>query len=393
MLLYGIGSAGIRLHKFNGLNHQNIHILVIAPYRFLPSVNGGHKAIEQLYSHVGKIAKVVIVSVKSNNDSFAKNFRLVKLFSDSPLHYINPLLYFRLRKLIREEQITHLISEHPYMGWLLFLLQKTLRVPWTMRSHNIEAMRFKTLGKWWWKAMWQYEKWICNKANFTFFITEEDKESAIKNYLLPEEKGTVVTFGIDNKKAPSADEKKEAADFIKKQYGILSSHRILLFNGDLGYAPNEEAVRIIVENIYPSLLQSHFPFAIFICGRNLNSHLAADIEKADHIIYTGFVNDIRQYFLAADIFINPVISGGGIKTKLVEALSYNCNAVSTESGATGIPAGIADKKLIIVADNDWTAFVKAIVETDTSAMISGDFYDSFYWGNIARKALTFLESL
>ena len=366
---------------------------MIAPYRFLPAVNGGHKAIEQLYSYIGELTKVVVVSVTSNEESLARKFRLVKIFSNGVLHYINPLLYFKLRKLVREEGITHIITEHPYMGWLLFLLKKSLRISWVMRSHNIEAMRFKTIGKWWWKIMWAYEKWVCRHADMTFFITKEDKDWAMKNYSLPEEKGTVITFGIDRKMAPLANERGEATVLIREQYRIPSSHRILLFNGDLGYAPNEEAVRLIAEKVYPSLLQSQFAFTILICGRHLDHHLIADIAKAEHIIYAGFVDDIRPYFLAADVFINPVLSGGGIKTKLVEALSFNCNAVCTVSGAMGIPFDIAGEKLVVVADNDWTAFVKAIVDANTASSIPDEFYKSFYWGNIARKALTSLESL
>jgi hypothetical protein len=54
-----------------------------------------------------------------------------------------------------------------------------------------------------------------------------------------------------------------------------------------------------------------------------------------NIIYAGFVDDISIYFKGADVFINPVSYGGGIKTKLVEALGYNLNAVSTSNGAIG----------------------------------------------------------
>ena len=48
-----------------------------------------------------------------------------------------------------------------------------------------------------------------------------------------------------------------------------------------------------------------------------------------NIIYAGFVDDITLFYKAADMLINPVIDGGGIKTKLVEALGYNMNVVTT----------------------------------------------------------------
>jgi glycosyltransferase involved in cell wall biosynthesis len=135
-------------------------------------------------------------------------------------------------------------------------------------------------------------------------------------------------------------------------------------------------------------------YTIIICGRNLPEGYKNQIEKeSKNIIYTGFVDDIVPYFLAADIFINPVIYGGGIKTKLVEALSYNCNVVSTVSGATGIPTDIAQNKMQIVNDNDWEAFANAVIKSDLTAQISPGFYEHFYWGNIARQAVKTLQEI
>ncbi len=38
------------------------------------------------------------------------------------------------------------------------------------------------------------------------------------------------------------------------------------------------------------------------------------------------------------------MDGGGIKTKLVEALGYNMNVVTTTSGAIGVPLSITGEK-------------------------------------------------
>jgi hypothetical protein len=97
------------------------------------------------------------------------------------------------------------------------------------------------------------------------------------------------------------------------------------------------------------------------------------------------------YFKGADLFINPVTEGGGIKTKLVEALGHNLSAVSTSNGAFGISTAVTGNKLIIAGDKDWDSFCKAIISCSTSENIPDAFFKEFYWGNIAEKAAGILS--
>ncbi|MBK7345377.1 MAG: glycosyltransferase [Chitinophagaceae bacterium] len=68
-----------------------------------------------------------------------------------------------------------------------------------------------------------------------------------------------------------------------------------------------------------------------------------------------------MYFKAADVFLNPVIEGGGIKTKLVEALGQNLNVVTTQSGAIGVPQETTGNKMKIIKDGDWAAFAATLL--------------------------------
>lgn len=108
----------------------------------------------------------------------------------------------------------------------------------------------------------------------------------------------------------------------------------------------------------------------------------------NNIIFAGFVDDINLYFTAADIFLNPINDGGGIKTKLVEALSVNTSSISYASGAYGIPLSTTGDKLLIVPDNDSIAFFKSHYSKHSPARGKDTifFFDHFFWDNITRKA-------
>ncbi len=270
------------------------------------------------------------------------------------LRYINPLNFGIIKKIIKEKDISHVIVEHPYYGWMALWLKKACKVKVIVHSHNIEAERFKTVGKWWWKFLRRYEKWVHQKADFTFCITRQDRNYFHDQYGIPFEKSAVITYGISWNEIPSANEKTEAKSKLLNRYSLAPETHLFLFNGTLNYHPNLIAVKNIIEKINPLFIKKEIPYKIIICGKGLPAEMNELKEYADkNIIYAGFVDDITEYFKGADVFINPVTEGGGIKTKLVEALGYNLNAVSVFNGAIGVEESLCNGKLYLSENEDW----------------------------------------
>ncbi|MBL0201069.1 MAG: glycosyltransferase family 4 protein [Chitinophagaceae bacterium] len=365
-----------------------VNILSLVPYKFLPPAMGGQKGIAFFNRYLSRLVNPNCVTVKDNTEKASEAYPIKNILSNSPSHYINPFYFFTLRKIIREEKITHLIIEHPYYGWLGILLKWFCNIKLVVHSHNIESLRFKTMNKWWWGILWHYEKLTHRKADHNFFIQDNDRTYAIENFKLDPEKCTTITYGFELSEAPAPADKQMAREQICKLHNIAASDTILLFNGTLGYKPNLDALEVILEKINPILLSdNNFTYKIIICGNKLPAACNGLVDyKERNIIYAGFVDDINLYFKGSDIFINPVIDGGGIKTKVVEALGYDLSVISTQSGAIGIPAEIAESKLIVVQDEYWDEFAKQVISCDTGKRISSIYFNHFYWGNIAAKA-------
>ncbi len=150
-----------------------------------------------------------------------------------------------------------------------------------------------------------------------------------------------------------------------QQYNISQQTTLLLFNGALNYKPNTDALNFILNEINALLLKdASFNYKIIICGKGLPASFNNLKNYADkNIIYAGFVDDVISYFKAADIFLNPVVSGGGVKTKAVEAIGYGATVISCESGAAGIELFVCGEKIKIVANNNADAFAKAVHRT------------------------------
>lgn len=370
-----------------------MHLIAIAPYHLFPATTGGRRAISLLYQHLAKEVPLTLLCTKDTKAPADYDVEIKKILSKSKFRYINPFLYFRVKKMMQEKDSRLLVIDHPYMAWVGVLLKWFTGIHFILRSHNIESIRFQSVGKWWWGLLWHYEKWMHRIADQSWFITEEDCQFAIEKYHVDSKKVTVVTFGTERFEAPSNEVKNAARKKIETAHNI-SNEKIFLFVGVLDYQPNVNAVENILRFVHRSLKASDQPYKILICGKGLPDTIKNIPEfKDDQIIYTGFVEDIESYFLGSDVFLNPVLEGGGIKSKLIEALGYGLPAVSTKSGANGVSLEATGAQLKVVADGNWEAFAKQVLETKDFIKFPNEFYKYYNWSNIANRAAKALKEL
>lgn len=284
-----------------------------------------------------------------------------------------------------------MLIEHPYYGWLGWMLKRFTGVKLIVHSHNIEGLRWKTLGKWWWKILWSYERSTHKHADYNFFIHQDDLNYAVKHFGLNADKCMVMTYGIEWSQRPSMEKIRHAKDEVRVKHDIAADERILLFNGAFDYRPNKDALRTLMLTVNPILIKKDgFRYRLLICGRGIPEEFLA--RPYPNVVMAGFVDDISVYFMAADVFVNPVVEGGGIKTKLVEALGNNCNAVSTVNGAIGVDSSLCNGKLFIVPDDDWNLFAeKTAIASNMIADVSDKYYAHFYWGYSTKRAAEFIS--
>ena len=367
-----------------------MRILGIVPYCFLPAKIGGQKAVEQLYRSLGRRVPVSVISTAANQLDSAKHFVVTPVFNNYFSRYANFFYLRQIGKIITKKKITHLITDHPYMGWMALYLKRKHRLPLAIRSHNIESIRFKSIGKKWWKMLWYYERYVYRSADFVFFMTAADRSYAIGKYGVAAQKAFIAPYGTEVKKPPLPDERMAAKQKVCEALKINTGNTLLLFNGSFDYRPNADALQILVDKIVPLLNENSFTYRLLICGRNISP--AIKLRQPENIIFLDYVDDIFLYNLAADVFVNPVTEGGGIKTKLVEALAAGANAVSASSGAIGVDASLCNEKLYISGDDDWQLFTQNIYNAALNKRnITNEFYQWFSIDNIAGNMIEIMS--
>jgi glycosyltransferase involved in cell wall biosynthesis len=361
-------------------------VLAIAPYSYLPYFSGGQKFIAKFFEWLSKEVELTVISVSANDLTLAKTYQSIPMLKKNFSRYYDRSLVSTITALVEKEKFDTIIIEHPYYSWLAHRIRKRTGIQFILHTHNIEYQRFRSLGRWWWPLLKWYEKRSFKKADYIYFITPEDKNFAITNWNIHPGKCFDVPFGIDINSFPA--DRNESKKLISEKHGIAADEKIFSFNGLLDYKPNLDALKVILDEINPLLLkQNTFRYKIIISGKGLPEEMNMLKEWAGrNIIYTGFAEDIIPYLKATDIFLNPVQSGGGVKTKMVEAIGYGAIVVATETGATGIEKDVCGENLVIVPDHDREFFAAAIItHAGASAIVPGKYYDHYSWGNIIER--------
>jgi glycosyltransferase involved in cell wall biosynthesis len=369
-------------------------VLVIAPYPFLPYSSGGQKFIAKFLEYLARETELTVVGSEINNWHLAGKYKGLPWLKPSFSRYYDAGLVKKITALVRQEKQEVLICEHPYMAWLAFRIRKRTGIPVVIHTHNIEYQRFRSLGKWWWPLLKWYEKRSFKKADGLFFISPEDREFATGAWKIPLSKCLDLPYGIEIAEYPA--DREPSRKQVAAQYGIEDEEMILAFNGALDYEPNVAALRVILDEINPRLLQqSSFRYKILISGKNLPEEMKGlEAYRDKNVIYTGFVEDIATLQKATDIFLNPVLGGGGVKTKIVEAIGYGATVISTATGAIGINRAVCEDKLIIVPDTDRDTIVSAVRSLQGKKIKTpARYYQYYHWESITAQTTAFLDKL
>ena len=110
---------------------------------------------------------------------------------------------------------------------------------------------------------------------------------------------------------------------------------ILVFVGGLGPSFNQDAVLYFCKEIFP-LIKRRVPEAKFyVVGANPPDYIK-NLEKNDGIIVTGTVPDVRPYIARAAVYVAPIRYSGGVKSKIIEALSMGKAIVASSVALEGL---------------------------------------------------------
>ena len=109
----------------------------------------------------------------------------------------------------------------------------------------------------------------------------------------------------------------------------------MLFVGSFRHEPNRVAVEWFVREVLPLVLQRQPRARLVLVGSDSPAaHTFADFAGAIEMV--GFVEDVRDPLARYSLFVCPILSGSGVRVKLLEAFAAGIPVVSTSVGAEGL---------------------------------------------------------
>ncbi len=241
-------------------------------------------------------------------------------------------------------------------------------------------------------------KVIFNNADLHFLreirqqLQSEDKEMA--GPLVTREKELSVIEEVDVAICYTEAERAVITSHVLKEDNVIrcpwvvqsASQRVpfqerqnIAFLGGYRHTPNVEAVEFFCSKVMPSLT-SRLPDLVFnIYG----SHMPDEFEvfQSDNIVLHGFVENISDVYEKNRLFVSPLISGAGLKGKIIECMAAGLPSVISPVSVEG--TGLVHTQSTFVADtvDEWCGYIEQL------------YSDEELWYKMSDNSLSIADSL
>ena len=185
----------------------------------------------------------------------------------------------------------------------------------------------------WWKLA-NYISWLMKQYDGWTVVSEGERKAAI--LAAPGSAGApaLVPNGVDC--AAFQPEPDEDVD-----------ENALLFHGAISYRPNFEAVEYFMREIFPLIRAERPQTRLYVTGK-ADAALQKRLAGLEGVTFTGYLQDIRPVLAACAVSVVPLLTGGGTRLKILEALAAGKAVVSTMAGAEGLE--VKDGRDLLIAD-------------------------------------------
>ena len=110
----------------------------------------------------------------------------------------------------------------------------------------------------------------------------------------------------------------------------------ILFVGSSRHKPNLFAIEWFVKHVFGRVVAGCPEAHLYLAG--FDSRLHPDLAAHSQIEMLGYVEDVKVWLNRCAVFVCPVLSGSGVRVKLLEAFASGIPVVSTRIGAEGLAA-------------------------------------------------------
>ncbi|MCX2450606.1 glycosyltransferase [Pedobacter sp. PLR] len=190
-----------------------------------------------------------------------------------------------------------------------------------------------------------YETEQINRFHQVFAISEQDRQSILR-------------FGS----ATALEVFPVALDFEKYVTDPSKTSFPTLFHlGAMDWRPNREGLEWFLDEIWPDIEKLNSELRFYIAGKNMPKQFFE--YDSDNLVVEGEVFDAVEFINSKAIMIVPLLSGSGMRVKIIEGMAMSKCIIATSMAAEGIRC--EHGKDILIADTA-DEFYRAILQCITN---------------------------
>lgn len=289
-----------------------------------------------------------------------KSYQISRFFSRS--------MVSKLEHILKHESFDIVHLESIYVAPYIPIIRKYSNAKIVLRVHNIEHQIWERLAdnesnpvrKFIYKKNMQQlrrvERHILKQVDGYLTISEPDYEYF--NQTSPNVAGMVIPFGID-------------LDHYDPEDDYIPSDEPTLFHlGSMNWSPNVEGVEWFLDEVWPEIYEQHPELTFTIAGYGIPESISS--RKDEGVIIAGAVPSANEFMLAHDLMVVPLLSGSGIRIKIVEAMALGKVVITTTVGAQGLDAENGKHLFIADTPEEFLAVIEKCIATPDLCKIIGE---------------------
>lgn len=124
------------------------------------------------------------------------------------------------------------------------------------------------------------------------------------------------------------------------------THKSIGYIGSMDWRPNMEGLQWFLEKVWPLIKQLDSGITFHLAGKHLPKHIYRYSDK--EFVVEGEVEDALEFISRQHVFVVPLLSGSGMRVKIIEAMALGKCVIATSIAAEGI--NYQHDKNILIAD-------------------------------------------
>ncbi len=210
------------------------------------------------------------------------------------------------------------------------------------RAHNVEHLMWNRIAA---KELNPFKKWYLNlqSARLKVFEHKAMRDVDVVMSISREDDDAIKMFckEANTKIVPAGMDVPDTLPVGNREVNPL------FFIGAFDWMPNLQGMEWFFSEIWPAL-SAKLPILRFqIAGKKMPDSIFK--LKSETVLPVGEVPDSREFILRGGVMVVPIISGSGIRIKIMEAMALGKCIVATSIAAEGL--GAKDGEHILIANN------------------------------------------